>query len=84
MYEILVVEDNDELRNIIKEALTSEGYSVFITSSAEEAFEIIKEKFTGQDGKGYFLIKEFPGRVTLPGKRFKKQGCSKKEGVYLA
>jgi len=44
MYEILVVEDNDELRNIIKEALTSEEYQVFIISSAEEAFEIIKEK----------------------------------------
>ncbi len=46
MFEILVVEDNDELRNIIKESLSDEkDYSVFLCENGEDAINLINEKF---------------------------------------
>ncbi|MCE5300587.1 MAG: sigma-54 dependent transcriptional regulator [Spirochaetia bacterium] len=39
MYDILVVEDNDALRGVLKEALSTQGYSVSEAQSAEEGFE---------------------------------------------
>ncbi len=42
MTEILVVEDNDSLREVIKEALWSEKRNVTVCSSAEEAYEKIR------------------------------------------
>ena len=39
MQEILVVEDNESLREILKEALSTEGYAVTEAGSAEEGLE---------------------------------------------
>lgn len=44
MYEILVVEDNDELRNIIKESFDEKNYSVFLCENGEDAINLINEK----------------------------------------
>jgi DNA-binding NtrC family response regulator len=44
MNEILLVEDNDDLRNIVKEALDDTDYSVTACASAEEAYPELKEK----------------------------------------
>lgn len=41
---ILVVEDNDELRNIISDCLTSYGYVVHAVKNGFEALEILKTK----------------------------------------
>ena len=41
MYDILIVEDNEELRGILKEALADE-YAITDCGSAEEAFNIVK------------------------------------------
>lgn len=43
MSEILIVEDNDGLRDILREALTTEGYIVTTASSAEEGKDKLKE-----------------------------------------
>lgn len=43
MHEILIVEDNEGLRDILAEALSLPGYSITACGSAEEAFEKIKE-----------------------------------------
>jgi len=43
MYDILIVEDNEELRNILKEALLDRDYGVKDCGSAEEGMELIKE-----------------------------------------
>ncbi len=42
MYEILVVEDNESLREVLKEALTTEGYAVTEAGSAEEGIQKFK------------------------------------------
>jgi len=42
MREILIVEDNNELREILKEALSSKNYSIADTDTAEAAEKIIK------------------------------------------
>ncbi len=43
MHEVLIVEDNNELRGILKEALESKNCAITGTDSAEEAAKIIKE-----------------------------------------
>lgn len=45
MYEVLIVEDNEELREIIKEALNEENYSVFSCDSGEDAINLLNEKY---------------------------------------
>ncbi len=45
MAEILIVEDNESLRNILKETFEIEDYSVVLSESAEEAEKKLKEKF---------------------------------------
>jgi DNA-binding NtrC family response regulator len=60
MHEVLIVEDNNELRGILKEALESRNCAITDTDSAEEAAKIIKEnnfdlvitdlKLPGSDG----------------------------------
>jgi CheY-like chemotaxis protein len=40
---VLVVEDNAELRHVLKEALGSEGYHVLTTRDEVEALEILRE-----------------------------------------
>ncbi|MCX7698265.1 MAG: sigma-54 dependent transcriptional regulator [Candidatus Goldbacteria bacterium] len=45
MYEILIVEDNDELRNILKESLDENDYSVFICENGEDAINLINERY---------------------------------------
>jgi len=42
---ILVVEDEDSLREILKNLLKKLGYNVILASNGREAFEIYKEKF---------------------------------------
>ncbi|MBP7791746.1 MAG: sigma-54-dependent Fis family transcriptional regulator [Candidatus Goldbacteria bacterium] len=44
MYEILIVEDNDELRNIIKETFNEKDYSVFSCENGEDAINLINER----------------------------------------
>ncbi len=44
MREILVIEDNEELRDILKEALSTDDYIVKDAPSAEEGLEIFKER----------------------------------------
>jgi len=39
---VLVVEDNAELRHVLKEALGSEGYQVVATRDASEALEVLR------------------------------------------
>jgi len=39
---VLVVEDNAELRNVLKEALGAEGYNVLTTRDADEGLEILR------------------------------------------
>lgn len=39
---VLVVEDNAELRHVLKEALSSEGYQVLATRDETEALEILR------------------------------------------
>lgn len=40
---VLVVEDNAELRHVLKEALASEGYQVLTTRDEVEALEILRD-----------------------------------------
>jgi DNA-binding NtrC family response regulator len=44
MYEVLIVEDNDELRNIIKEALNEQNYSVLLCENGDDAINLINER----------------------------------------
>lgn len=44
MTEILIVEDNESLRNILKEAFEIENYSITLSESAEDAEKFLKEK----------------------------------------
>jgi len=44
MNSILIVEDNDDLREITAEAISANGNEITAAASAEEAFSIIKEK----------------------------------------
>ncbi|MDH3205621.1 MAG: response regulator [Gemmatimonadota bacterium] len=39
---VLVVEDNSELRHVLKEALGAEGYHVLTTRDASEALELLR------------------------------------------
>ena len=39
---VLVVEDNAELRHVLKEALTSEGYDVLAARDEAEALEVLR------------------------------------------
>ena len=39
---VLVVEDNAELRHVLKEALSAEGYQVLTTRDASEALEMLR------------------------------------------
>lgn len=39
---VLVVEDNVELRHVLKEALSAEGYQVLVTRDEVEALEILR------------------------------------------
>ena len=43
MHEILIVEDNEGLRDVLREALVSDDYSVTACGSAEEGIEEIKK-----------------------------------------
>lgn len=43
MRDILIVEDNDSLREVLTEALSTENYSVVQASSAEEGIEKLKQ-----------------------------------------
>ncbi|MCX8094284.1 MAG: sigma-54 dependent transcriptional regulator [Candidatus Goldbacteria bacterium] len=45
MYEILIVEDNDELRKILKESFDENNYSVFSCENGEDAINLINEKY---------------------------------------
>ena len=40
---MLVVEDNAELRHVLKEALTSEGYRVLAARDEDDALEILRQ-----------------------------------------
>ena len=42
MYRILVVEDDNELRNLFMKVLSKNGYKPFGASDGEEAVQIIK------------------------------------------
>ncbi|MBN2753421.1 MAG: sigma-54-dependent Fis family transcriptional regulator [Candidatus Goldbacteria bacterium] len=44
MNSILIVEDNDDLREITAEAISSRGDEIITAASAEEAFSLIKER----------------------------------------
>ena len=44
MINILVIEDEENIRTIIKKVLTREGYKVLEAGSAEEGLEIIDKK----------------------------------------
>ena len=60
--KILVVDDEEVLRNLAKEVLSEEGYQVTLASSSEEALEQFKQKsfdlviadlkMPGMDGMG--------------------------------
>jgi len=39
---VLVVEDNAELRHVLKEALSAEGHTVLTARDAEEALEVLR------------------------------------------
>ena len=44
MRDILIVEDNDGLREILKEAFSTEGSSVYESASAEQAFAALEKR----------------------------------------
>ena len=41
--KILVIDDESEIRNLLKEVLLTEGYDIEVTSNGEEALEIVKK-----------------------------------------
>ena len=47
---ILVIDDEVEIRNIIKEILSDEGYNTLTAASAKEAKKIVEEQSPEQSG----------------------------------
>lgn len=45
MFQILVVDDDKNIRFVLKEILEGAGYSVFSASDGEEAFEILSKEY---------------------------------------
>lgn len=43
MINILVVEDEENIRNIIKKVLEREGYHIFLAATGEEGFDVIEK-----------------------------------------
>ena len=41
---VLVIEDNAELRHVLKEALTAEGYEVLTAREAADALDLLRER----------------------------------------
>lgn len=73
--KILVVDDNRELRNLIKEELTGAGYrAVRMADSAAAARQAISEELPElvildinlPDGDGFSLFREIRGRSDIP------------------
>lgn len=63
--KILVVDDNRELRNLIKEELTGAGYrAVRMADSAAAARQAISGELP--DGDGFSLFREIRGRSDIP------------------
>ncbi len=57
MNKILVVDDQESIRQLLKDTLSESGYTVKCASSGEEALEMIKE----EDFHVFFLDLQLPG-----------------------
>ena len=54
--EILVVDDDEVTRNLLKEVLFKEGYSVSLAPSGEAAIRILSESKNSESGKIFPLL----------------------------
>jgi DNA-binding response OmpR family regulator len=44
MPKILIVDDEESIRDLIKEVLTADGYEFFLAADGNQAFDVIKKK----------------------------------------
>jgi DNA-binding response OmpR family regulator len=77
-YSILIVDDNQELREVLRQELIEEGYAVFAAGDGEQGLDVLRKEHVdlvlldiGLPGMGGFEVlksirKDFPGiRVVM-------------------